>query len=493
MTATAGSSAGAAPSQAANGNAPSRATNSSTSSPRPGHGPRHAIDFFSNLLGLMGADNNTLNVPGVGAIATKQIPDDALALDALGNPVTHGSANPLADLIGWAGSPSAMGTASSLSASDGSAMGTGTGVRAGAPLSAGTTAPSPAANGMGGQGDALQGMTVLKQPVEADAGLLAQLKSGALNQGAERAMPDSANTTIHLTAEAQAAQPTSAVRTNTLVASRPANWRSTTTLGPASALPNAPASLPTSTTAIQQTQNLTPQPGRDISANLSARNTVAQAERFNASIATEAGVSGTALAIGAQARSSQNDQQPSGRGDAGLLGAPLTDAQGVDAPEQAFSLDNALTPEDPTDPNEQLGMHQLRHASVRIGEGTDEAIDIRLALEGDAVNVNFRTDNAEVRAGLQNNAGQSLADLLQRSGLQLSGVSVDGQSPNAGGQPGHPSHSGQGSGGGSATRQGADDQRAGGASRDRDTTSATAQRAPVTRRADGGPALDVFA
>lgn len=493
---TASASPSVAPSQTASGNTAARTSSGSTTSARHGHGSRHAIDLFSNLLGLMGAAGETPNLLGASAADPADAPSNKAALDALGNPLTNGSANPLADLIGWTGGPFTP-VAGDV------ALGDGKTARGGRPL--GTTADPGLATATadGGPPGALQGMTLLAQPVDADAGLLAQLKTGAAHRGGGladiasmgTASPDSANVTIGLTAEAQAAQPTSTVRSNTLTASRPANWRSTATLGPANPAPNAAASMPTSTAAIQVAQNFTAPTGRDFGAALPIpRNSSAQGERFSASLTAEAGPSGMALAGGAQARSSHGEQPSSGHGEAALGAIQMADTSGMGAPETAFSLDNALSSDgsnDPNDPNASLGMHQLRHASVRIGDGTEEAIDIRLALAGDTVNVNFRTDNDEVRAGLQHHAGESLADMMQRSGLQLSSLSIDAPSPQTAGQSGQPGHPGQG--GGQSPAQASPSQGIAGAARDRSPARAAPERVAITRRADGGPALDVFA
>lgn len=79
------------------------------------------------------------------------------------------------------------------------------------------------------------------------------------------------------------------------------------------------------------------------------------------------------------------------------------------------------------------GTQHLRHASLRVGgEGGADAIDIQLAVKGQEVQVAFQTDNAEARANLRENAGASLADLLQRSGIQLGGVSVGSQGQSQG-------------------------------------------------------------
>lgn len=106
------------------------------------------------------------------------------------------------------------------------------------------------------------------------------------------------------------------------------------------------------------------------------------------------------------------------------------------------------------------------------------------------MSVNFRTDNADVRAGLNHHAGASLSDLMQRSGLQLSDVSVGaiatifwaiGPTRPAGWLA-------RSSGPERHFRQGPWRQH-------RHHRYFAQQHRPPTahRRADGGPALDVFA
>lgn len=77
------------------------------------------------------------------------------------------------------------------------------------------------------------------------------------------------------------------------------------------------------------------------------------------------------------------------------------------------------------------GTQHLRHASLRVGgEAGEQAIDIQLSMKGQEVQVAFNTDNAEARASLRENAGESLADLLNKSGIQLGGVSVGAHGQN---------------------------------------------------------------
>lgn len=89
------------------------------------------------------------------------------------------------------------------------------------------------------------------------------------------------------------------------------------------------------------------------------------------------------------------------------------------------------------------GTQHLRHASLRVGDGGADAIDIQLQVKGQEVQVAFQTDNAEARAQLRENAGASLADLMQRSGIQLGHVSVGSQGQAQSDTPRQPRSTGQ--------------------------------------------------
>jgi flagellar hook-length control protein FliK len=216
------------------------------------------------------------------------------------------------------------------------------------------------------------------------------------------------------------------------------------------------------------------------------RSTVALNERFGFSGTPELGAPplrefggsaaspGGPAALGAGLDASQTVNGASGADSAG--GDNNRDGQTDQAlgDAQAFADANAEA-EGPT--VSHWGTQHLRHASLRVGgEGTD-AIDIQLSVKGQEVQVAFQTDSAEARASLRENAGQSLGDLLQRSGIQLGGVSVGGQ--------------------GQAQGDGSQNPRASGLSTEAlGRTQAAAEPAsrPVsTPRADGSRPLDVFA
>jgi flagellar hook-length control protein FliK len=125
----------------------------------------------------------------------------------------------------------------------------------------------------------------------------------------------------------------------------------------------------------------------------------------------------------------------------------------------------------------------LRHAHLRLGEGALDSVDIRLSMQGQDLSVDFRTDNADIRQSLAQQANQSLATLLERSGIALADVSVGAQQQQR--QP-------QG--------QGSEPQRGGGLAQvgrgpaGRAEAESVAVRAPAAQplRADGSRPLDLF-
>ncbi|MBW0171593.1 MAG: flagellar hook-length control protein FliK [Hydrogenophaga sp.] len=175
----------------------------------------------------------------------------------------------------------------------------------------------------------------------------------------------------------------------------------------------------------------------------------------------DAGLAGAAGASGADTGSS-GDNSPSNTS---------PDAQHGDGHPHANTDADAPTVS-------HWGTQHLRHASLRVGgEGGSDAIDIQLAVKGQEVQVAFQTDNAEARATLRESAGASLADLMQRSGIQLGGVSVGSQGTS------------QGDGGHSTRPAGLSTEALGRTAR---ATEPASRPAPAPR-ADGSRPLDVFA
>ncbi|QHE77672.1 flagellar hook-length control protein FliK [Hydrogenophaga sp. PBL-H3] len=239
----------------------------------------------------------------------------------------------------------------------------------------------------------------------------------------------------------------------------------------------------TETLAIQQAAHQAAQ-------TASVRSTVALDERFGAAPGVplasteqrEVTTEGFGLTTSAGGRAPEaTTALPGAVSGEGAAGSDNTGADAGTSSQSDGQADNpfaeANAGDEPTVTH--WGNQHLRHASLRVGgEAGEQAIDIQLSMKGQEVQVEFKTDSAEARASLRENAGESLGDLLGRSGIQLGGVSVGAQ-----GQPGARSEAG------SARQNGVR-----GVAQAINASSATpARQAQTSPRADGSQPLDVFA
>ncbi|MBA4215102.1 MAG: hypothetical protein C0449_18665 [Polaromonas sp.] len=290
-------------------------------------------------------------------------------------------------------------------------------------------------------------------------------------------------TPLETTPKGQVALPANAVRPGApYTPTRAADGVSTATNAAAGTTWRHASLASTETVALQQAPSLGAQ----------ARSTVALNERFGLTpgvpLATnelrEAATEGLNPATPVGAGHRTTDTAPALPGATAGDASMSSDGGGSDAStfDQADGQANnpfadANAAEEPT--VSHWGTQHLRHASLRVdGEGGEQAIDIQLSMKGQEVQVAFNTDNAEARASLRENAGESLADLLNKSGIQLGGVSVGSQ-----GQPGSRSDDG-------AARQSG----VRGVASASHTAAPTAHRQPTAApRADGSQPLDVFA
>ena len=157
-------------------------------------------------------------------------------------------------------------------------------------------------------------------------------------------------------------------------------------------------------------------------------------------------------------------------------------AEGPSAADLLASTEAAPEPE-PEQISHWSTQH-LRHAHLRLGEGALDSVDIRLSMQGQDLSVDFRTDNADIRQSLAQQANLSLAALLERSGIALADVSVGSQQQQR--QP-----QGQGS---EPQRGGGPTQVGRGATGRAEADPSVAVRTPVAQplRADGSRPLDLF-
>lgn len=383
-----------------------------------GQGQEAGTDLFAAMLSLLSASTD---IPPDASLTTDAAPGEA------GNPLLAATdaptEDPLAGLLGWPGAP-----LPTMSPGTGS-LPSNTSAPAAAPAS--TALPPPgtppvAAEALGANkpGVDLQGMQRLEQPAAPDEQTLAALA------GADKT-PSSGATPHAVTSETISAPP----------ATRPTAWRSTVT--------SATTTSVQQQHAIQsQSQNLNHslserlQVRLDASAPMALRSTVTLDERFNQATVGD----GPTLSSGLVAHGQGNPsgagsfagEQPGGGGDAGH-DHPASLSTDTEELAESNGFDEALTDQEADESLGAWSSPTLRQASLRVGDGGEEAIDIQLSMSGQELNVAFRTDSAETRAQLRENAGESLSDLLQRSGIQLGDVSVGAQGQQHGrGEPGEP-------------------------------------------------------
>jgi len=129
---------------------------------------------------------------------------------------------------------------------------------------------------------------------------------------------------------------------------------------------------------------------------------------------------------------SGNAAQADGSGNQGGAGADGQDGPGRTTTDDPAAADNdayadARADAEAVEVQHWGGAHGLRHASLRVGEEAGRAIDIQLALRGDEVRLDIRTDDSATRDALREQAQTALGERLQQGGLQLADVNVGGQ------------------------------------------------------------------
>lgn len=361
-------------------------------------------DLFANLLLLLNAGSD---LPA-DALAPTLDPSAEATDDASSALAQDSVQNPLAGLLGWPGAPLPLMPATAAATTDQNSTGR-------LPL----------------VGDATTGTTITAA---------AQLADGLTPTAAPETLdPDTLAALAHANAPAEAA-------TASAAPVRITAWRSTAGLAPhaaglsaAQAVSGAAAHASVSQTAFAQA-TLARTSGADAAAALAPqmRSTVQLDERF-AQASTDNEPNGPSAIGGTSGTSARNEALPGAAGAGGASGGAGQDASAdlshghSPASEDPGASDAAAQAAADADDSASggWGAQHLRHASVRVGEPGEQAIDIQLTMAGQEVRVEFRTDDAQTRAGLAQDGGASLGDLLQRSGIDLGGVSVGAQGQSA--------------------------------------------------------------
>ncbi len=398
-------------------------------------------DMFANLLGLLASTQVLPDAVTLTSAALKETPAS--------DPKTpDGSDNPFAALLGW-GLPGTGKDAPSRSTGTDA-----TGLTGAVGLADRTAATTTIAGAGAGEGKIdISGMTPVEPtPLEATPKGQVALPANAARPGAP-SMPARAAEGVSTTTSATAGTP----------------WRQASVAS-------------TETVALQQMANQ----------NAAVRSTVALNERFGVT----PGVPLAASELREASPEGFSSTTPMGSGNRATDSAPTpvgatagdtsmgSDSTSSDA--SAFNQTDAQAGNPFADANAaeeptvtHWGTQHLRHASLRVdGEAGEQAIDIQLSMKGQEVQVEFKTDNAEARASLRENAGESLADLLNKSGIQLGGVSV--------GSHGQPGSRGEG---GSTRQNGV----RGVAQTSLRPVTEISRSVHTVPRADGSQPLDVFA
>ena len=465
---------------------PSGTAHAAQASARPGaHGHRKvgqqdAADQFANMLSLLSATADTPALPQAtdtmasasATAAAAATPDLAASLPS--GPPAGGDAT-LAAMLQWAGLPQPGAAGRSLSGQPDPAAPPVTGTTTAATdLSAlPTTTPAapqvaPAATGPGPgttpPDPMLQGMQALTQAEAPDAQTLAALPAELPAAPSPAATPAPVEATAAGTANAVATRPANSGRSPTAVAG---------------------------THSLQQTHHAQAQterlqvPGHTEVA-VSVRSTVALDERFasmaaivETPLAATTGAAAVAAASSSDSGGTDLSGQAGSEGDAGsqTTAADTAPSDDEDSDGEPWADDRWAQADNNPD---AFGAPTLRQASLRVGEDGEDAIDIRLSLTGQELDLGFRTDNADARAALSRHA-EGLAELLQRGGIQLGDVSVGSQTSQSAGQD-------------AQQAAGRNLPNAAGASRVKGTGTVTdaVPAAPLRPRSDGSRPLDLF-
>lgn len=394
-------------------------------------------DLFAQLMLLLGSgsDAPAALLPEAGP-ATQLTATPPAAADTL--PDTPATDNPLAALLAWTGvvqpqTPAAAGRSTAAAESDamtasvdGNTVVPGQ-TKAEAPLEGAVALPA--------------GLQRLAQPEALDANTLAALGRAQTTEtpldasvrpltGAENA--DSPKRSVEARTETTA---------NPFAASRPAGPRNAPHGVPGVSLSGAPGLR---MQVLRASEGLAPPA-------IMARSTVqlderfAQQARLQALNPTEPPAEVSAAAgeepgsVGSdRARLPGHAVASTAAETGGPVEAGATDSEGRDPSHpdgEAAASDSAAARQAEDDTAVAWNAQQLRQASLRLGEAGEQALDIQLNLQGQELQVNFRTDDEQTRAQLAQDAA-TLGEWLQRSGIELGSVSVGAQG-DASGQQAH--------------------------------------------------------
>jgi hypothetical protein len=112
-----------------------------------------------------------------------------------------------------------------------------------------------------------------------------------------------------------------------------------------------------------------------------------------------------------------------GSGGEGVYGQPLTSANPADSLFQVVPTSSAAASTVVAETVSYWASQGVHSASLQLEGFGDEPVEVRISVNGDMAQVDFRTNQPEVRQAIEGAASQ-LKELLTSQGMQLTGMSI---------------------------------------------------------------------
>lgn len=82
-----------------------------------------------------------------------------------------------------------------------------------------------------------------------------------------------------------------------------------------------------------------------------------------------------------------------------------------------------------------VGQGGVRQATLRVGNGWQQSMDVKLSLKNGQAHIEFQTDHEAARSAIADGGAEVLRDLLAQSGIDLGQVSIGAQASGGGANP----------------------------------------------------------
>jgi len=103
-----------------------------------------------------------------------------------------------------------------------------------------------------------------------------------------------------------------------------------------------------------------------------------------------------------------------------------------------------------------VGQGGVRQATLRVGNGWQQAMDVKLSMKNGRAHIEFQTDHEAARSAIAQGGSEVLRELLAQSGIALGEVSIGAQAGGGSGTGADPHHAPQARGTGAVMTAGTD-------------------------------------